>query len=112
MAIGTTNGQLSVIEYGQVWQPNLPMSPAVVDQGVQQQWLWSFPEALWGAILGSAVTFYRGAGRAGVTEHQGVSKPRLALTDNGGGFYTVVKTHPVSDADVNDETFLVDGGIP
>lgn len=66
---------------------------------------------------GSTVVFFRGVSTAdGVTNHQGVSKPTIVLTDAGGGTYTVTKTHKPEGnfkADsVSKETYLIDGVLP
>ena len=50
MAISTTNGKLAVMEWCQVWEPGLPISPGSLGQDDQQQLLWDFPENLWGEI--------------------------------------------------------------
>lgn len=65
---------------------------------------------------GSTVIFFNGVSVAGsVTQHQGVSRPQIALADAGGGTYTVTKTYGQSDMDadsVRRETYLIDGVIP
>lgn len=49
MAIDTTNEKLAIMEFGQVFEPGLPMAPGVIDQADQQQFLWGYPGVLWGA---------------------------------------------------------------
>ncbi len=48
MAISTINGKLAVMELEDVWEPGLPLAPGALGQDDQQQFLWGFPEILWG----------------------------------------------------------------
>lgn len=65
---------------------------------------------------GSTVLFFNGVSMVGaVTQHQGVSRPNVTLTDAGGGSYTVTKTHEEYDFKsdgVNRETYDIDGELP
>lgn len=65
---------------------------------------------------GSTVLFYNGVSMAGsVTQHGGISRPQVSLTDAGGGTYNVTKKYEEYDfkADgVNRETYLIDGELP
>jgi hypothetical protein len=50
-----------------------------------------------------------------VTQHGGISRPQVSLTDAGGGTYNVTKKYEEYDfkADgVNRETYLIDGELP
>jgi len=47
MAIDTTNEKLALIEYGDVFQPGLPISADGLDQADNQQLLWGYPGVLW-----------------------------------------------------------------
>ncbi len=54
MAIDTDNKKLAIMEWGNYWEPGLPLLPgAIFDQGEKQQLLWGYPGILWteGAIL-------------------------------------------------------------
>lgn len=53
-AVATTNGRLAVMEWCQVWEPGIPLSPVTFGQDDQQQLLWDFPEVLWTAAAGPA----------------------------------------------------------
>lgn len=65
---------------------------------------------------GSTVIFFSGVSQAGgVSSHQGVSRPNIALTDAGGGKYNVTKTHHPEDfteASVSRITYIIDGELP
>lgn len=50
MAITTDNGKLAVMEWGDPWEPGLPLSPGTIGQADQQQFLLGFPENLWGFL--------------------------------------------------------------
>jgi len=50
MAIDTTNEKLALIEYGDIFQPAIPISADGIGQDDQQQLLWEYPGILWGAI--------------------------------------------------------------
>lgn len=49
MAITTDNEKLAIMEFGQVFEPGLPLSPGTFDQGHQQQLIWGYPGILWEA---------------------------------------------------------------
>lgn len=49
MPITTDNEKLAVMEWGNPWEPALPLSPGTLGQDDQQQLLWGFPGVLWGA---------------------------------------------------------------
>jgi hypothetical protein len=55
MAIDTINKKLALLSFGQVFQPNLPMSPSTLGQDDRQQLLWGYPGILWSA--GAALAF-------------------------------------------------------
>lgn len=50
MAITTINDKLATIEYGDIFQPGLPISADGNDQADNQQLLWDYPGNLWGAL--------------------------------------------------------------
>lgn len=47
MAITTDNEKLAVMEWGQVWEPGLPLSPGALGTDDLQQLLWGYPGVLW-----------------------------------------------------------------
>ena len=47
MAISTVNDKLALIEYGDVFQPGIPISADGLDQADNQQLLWGYPGILW-----------------------------------------------------------------
>ena len=47
-ALSTDNEKLAAMEWCQVWEPGLPLSPGTLEQDDQQQLLWGFPAILWG----------------------------------------------------------------
>ena len=47
MAIITVNDKLALIEYGDVFQPGIPISADGLDQADNQQLLWGYPGVLW-----------------------------------------------------------------
>jgi hypothetical protein len=47
MAISTDTQKLAIMEYCQVWEPGLPLSPGTLGQDDRQQLLWGFPGVLW-----------------------------------------------------------------
>jgi len=49
MSINTTNEKLALIEYGDVFQPGIPISADGIGQDDKQQLLWDYPGILWGA---------------------------------------------------------------
>ena len=51
MAIDTLNEKLALIEYGEVYQPGIPVSNDGLDQADNQQLLWEYPGFLWGALI-------------------------------------------------------------
>ena len=55
MAIGTTNEKLALMEWGQVWEPGLPISPGALGQDDKQQLLWGYPGILWGELAADDV---------------------------------------------------------
>ena len=48
MAIPTSTAQLAVMEWGQVWEPGLPLSPVAITTEAQQQLVWGYP---WGVVV-------------------------------------------------------------
>lgn len=50
MAIDTLNKKLALIEYGDVFQPGIPVSADGLGQADNQQLLWGYPGILWGTI--------------------------------------------------------------
>jgi hypothetical protein len=48
MAIPTSTAQLAVMEWGQVWEPGLPLSPVAITTEAQQQLVWEYP---WGTDI-------------------------------------------------------------
>jgi hypothetical protein len=67
MAITTNNGKLAIMEFGDYWEPGLPMSPGALGTDDQQQLLWGFPEILWGAAAAVAAFWCALTGVSGVT---------------------------------------------
>lgn len=63
MAIDSTNERLALINFGQVWQPALPIAPGALGQDDQQQLLWGYPGILWGAPAATEVFGRRHKGR-------------------------------------------------
>ena len=57
MAITTINEKLSIIEYGDVFQPGIPISADGIDQADNQQLLWDYPGNLWGAVVAAGKSF-------------------------------------------------------
>lgn len=45
--IDTLNKKLALIEYGDVYQPGIPVSGDGIDQADNQQLLWEYPGILW-----------------------------------------------------------------
>jgi len=56
MAIDTINKKLALIEYGDVYQPGIPVSDDGLDQADNQQLLWEYPGTLWEEIVVKAIT--------------------------------------------------------
>jgi hypothetical protein len=54
MAIDTNNKKLAVMEFGDIWEPGLPISPSTLGQDDQQQLLWGYPGILWSAAAALA----------------------------------------------------------
>ena len=51
MAIDTINEKLAIMEFGDVWEPGLPMvATDTIDQADQQQLLLGFPGVLWAVL--------------------------------------------------------------
>lgn len=50
MAITTINQKLSVMEWGIIYEPGLPISPGTLGQNDKQQLLWGYPGVLWASI--------------------------------------------------------------
>lgn len=69
-----------------------------------------------GGSHGHVVVFYNGLSLAGgLTHHHHLHRPHITLTPAGGGTYNVVTDNTVTDmksADVNKETYLIDGALP
>lgn len=63
MAITTDDEKLAVMEFGDPWEPGLPLEEgASFDQGEQQQLLWGYPGVLWaeGSVgVGIAERYFR-----------------------------------------------------
>lgn len=47
MAIDTDNEKLALIEYGDIFQPGIPVSADGLDDADNQQLLWGYPGILW-----------------------------------------------------------------
>lgn len=60
MAIDTTNEKLAIMEFGQAWEPGLPLSPSTLGQDDKQQLLHGFPDVLWAAPPISPITTING----------------------------------------------------
>lgn len=56
MAITTNNEKLAIMEWCQVWEPGLPLSPGALGQDDKQQLLWGYPGVLWGEAVAPAPT--------------------------------------------------------
>lgn len=48
MAIDTNTEKLALMEWCQVWEPGLPLSPGALGTDDQQQLLWGYPGIAWG----------------------------------------------------------------
>lgn len=59
LAITTINEKLATIEYGDIFQPGIPISADGLDQADNQQLLWDYPGNLWSAIVVSGKTFMK-----------------------------------------------------
>jgi hypothetical protein len=59
MAIDTINKKLALIEYGDIFQPGIPISADGNDQADQQQELWEYPGILWSAIAVTGKSFMK-----------------------------------------------------
>ncbi len=46
--IETINEKLAMLEYCNILEPGLPMSPGTIEQDDKQQFLWDYPGILWG----------------------------------------------------------------
>ena len=51
MAIDTINEKLALLEYGESYQPGIPISNDGLDQGDKQQLLWEYPGILWKELV-------------------------------------------------------------
>jgi hypothetical protein len=84
--------------------------------GVWATTVWADDVWFEGSGVGSTITFFTGVSSFGLSDHQGVSRPTLALTAVGGGLHTVVKTHGLSGNQIADsvstQKHLVDGNLP
>lgn len=49
MAVTTDTEKLAVMEWCQVWEPGLPLSPGTLGTDDQQQLLWGYPGVAWGS---------------------------------------------------------------
>ena len=58
MAIDTTNKKLALMEWCQVWESGLPISPGALGQDDQQQLINDYPGILWGAAIVAAARRY------------------------------------------------------
>jgi len=56
MAIDTTNKKLALIEWDNIWESALPMSPGTLGQDDKQQLLWGYPGILWTVAVAPVVT--------------------------------------------------------
>ena len=56
MAIDTDNEKLALIEYGDIFQPGIPISADGLDQADNQQLLWEYPGILWSALAATAAS--------------------------------------------------------
>lgn len=62
MAIDTINKKLAVMEWDNLLEPGLPISPGTLGEDDQQQLLWGYPGILWSgavAVLSSFIPIYR-----------------------------------------------------
>ena len=56
MAIDTTNEKLAIMEFGDYWEPGLPLSPGAFDTGDKQQLLWGYHSIAWvGSVVSAAI---------------------------------------------------------
>lgn len=55
MAISTDNEKLGVMEWCQVFEPGLPISPGTLGQDDKQQLLWGYPGVTWSEAAPGAV---------------------------------------------------------
>lgn len=61
MAITTNDEKLAIIEYGDVWEPAIPLDETSgFDQGDKQQMLWDYPGILWGGAPPTGLPNNRG----------------------------------------------------
>lgn len=51
MAIDTNNEKLALMEWDNVWEPALPLSPGTFAQDDKQQLLWGYPGIVWGSAV-------------------------------------------------------------
>ena len=51
MAIDTTNEKLALMEWCNVWEPGLPISPGAFGQDDKQQLLWGYPGITWATAV-------------------------------------------------------------
>ena len=51
MAIDTNNKKLGVMEWDNIWEPAIPLSPGTFGEDDKQQLLWGYPGILWSEIV-------------------------------------------------------------
>lgn len=58
MAIDTNAEKLAILEWDEVYEPALPLSPGATpfDQGEKQNFIWGFPGVLWDAAVAPTET--------------------------------------------------------
>lgn len=47
MAIDTDNKKLAIMEWDNIWEPALPLSPSTFEQDDKQQLIWGYSGVLW-----------------------------------------------------------------
>lgn len=52
MAIDTNTEKLAIMEWDELYEPGLPLSPGTLGQDDKQQLLWGFPGVLWAVVSG------------------------------------------------------------
>lgn len=62
MSLTTDNGKLAVMEWDNVYEPALPLSPGSFGQDDQQQLIWGIPEVLWASTGGGGLFDLVGSG--------------------------------------------------
>lgn len=55
--ISTDNEKLAIMEFGQVFEPGLPLLPGAIDTADQQQFLHGYPGIAWGSeVIAAAIS--------------------------------------------------------